>query len=311
MKIKLFCVIILSLIQINTAFSQSTFEFLRIDKSARAAALAGSFVANNDDPNVIFYNPAGLKFLQNSPASFSFVKYLKDINLASVTYSTKFEKIGRFGFGAEYINYGSFTEADEFGNKLGEFNVNELAFVAGYANELDNNFYYGANVKFIYSGIADRSATAIGFDLGLHYVIPESQWNFGFSMTNIGTQISSYYETKESIPFEIKAGIAKKLEHLPLRIFLTFNRLNEKQDDFIKRFKAFSIGTEFTLSSVLRLRLGFDNQKRDELKVGTSAGLAGFNIGLGAVISDYTFDYAFSSWGLIGGLHRISVATTF
>ncbi len=311
MKTKLFCLILLFSVYSTIAFSQSTFEFLRIDKSARAAALAGSFVANSDDPNVLYYNPAGLKLLQDSPASFSFVKYHLDINLASLAYSTEFDGIGRFGFGVEYINYGKFTEADDFGNKTGEFSVNDLAFIAGYANELDNNFYYGANAKFIYSGIADRTSTAIGFDFGLHYTIPESQWNFGFSMVNIGTQISSYYDTKESIPFEIKAGVAKKLEHLPLRIYLSFNKLNEKQDDFFKRFKAFAIGTEFTLSSALRLRLGYDNVKRDELKIGTSAGLAGFNIGLGAIISNYTFDYAFSSWGLIGGLHRISIATTF
>ena len=74
-----------------------------------------------------------------------------DINLATLSYSTEFENIGRFGAAIKYINYGNFEEADEFGTKTGEFSASEFAFVLGYANQLDENFYYGANAKFIYS----------------------------------------------------------------------------------------------------------------------------------------------------------------
>ncbi len=98
--------------------------------SARAAGLGGSFVTNNDDVDVIFFNPAGLGFLEKDPVSFSFVKHLMDINLFSVTYSTEFENIGRFGTGVQYINYGTFDEADANGNITGEFGAGELAFLA-------------------------------------------------------------------------------------------------------------------------------------------------------------------------------------
>ncbi len=108
-------IIILSVVSVK---AQNTYDFLRLDMSARAGALAGSFVSNNDDPNVIFYNPAGLDMLQGQPVSFSFVKHLLDINLASLTYSQEFEGIGRFGAGIKYINYGTFTEANSDGVKL-------------------------------------------------------------------------------------------------------------------------------------------------------------------------------------------------
>ena len=127
-------VIFLSLTYIifgNLAYSQNTYDFLRLDGSARAGALGGSFVSNNDDADVIFYNPAGIELLEGNPASFSFVKHLMDINLASLSYSTEFEDVGRFGAAIKYINYGSFEEADEFGNRTGEFGANEMAFVIG------------------------------------------------------------------------------------------------------------------------------------------------------------------------------------
>lgn len=294
----------------NISYSQKTYDFLRLDMSARAGALGGSFVSNNDDADVIFYNPAGLKLLNANPVSFSFVKHLLDINLASLSYSTELEGIGRFGAAIKYINYGTFDEADEFGTRTGEFGAGELALIVGYANQLDDNFYYGGNVKFIYSSIADRSSNAVAVDLGLHYSIPDKNWNFGFSVLNLGTQLTSYLTADEELPIDVAVGVSKKLENLPLRLSVDFHRLNEDRDDFAQRFKAFTVGAEFTLSKVLKLRFGYDNERRNELKIGTTSGIAGFNGGLGITISKYQFDYGYSSLGLIGELHRISISTS-
>ena len=310
MKFKLALIIFFILLLNSSIFSQNTYDFLRLDLSARAAALGGTFVSNTDDPNVIFYNPAGLKMLTGSPISFSFLKYLLDINFASITYSTEFENIGRFAAGIKYVNYGKFTAADEFGNVTGEYGAGEAAFILGYSNIIDKNFYYGANAKFIYSSIADRSSSALALDLGLNYNVPAQEFSVGFAILNAGGQLSSYYNTKENLPLDFTIGASKKLTYLPLRLSLDFHRLNDKQSDFISHLKAFSLGAEFTLSKVLRLRLGYDNLKRQELTIGTLAGLAGFNVGLGAVIKGYSFDYGFSSLGAIGALHRISITTT-
>lgn len=294
----------------NLAYSQNTYDFLRLDGSARAGALGGSFVSNNDDADVIFYNPAGIELLEGNPASFSFVKHLMDINLASLSYSAEIENIGRFGAAIKYINYGNFDGADDFGTKTGEFSAGEIAFVLGYANQLDDNFYYGANAKFIYSGIESRSSTAMAVDLGLHYAIPDKNWNFGFAVLNLGGQLSKYYNTSEDLPLDVVIGVSKKLENLPLRLSVDFHKLNEDRDEFIERFKAFTVGAEFTLSKVLKLRLGYDNERRSEFKIGSTAGVAGFNVGLGVKVSDYQFDYGYSSLGLVGGLHRIGISTS-
>ncbi|HSD62975.1 MAG TPA: type IX secretion system protein PorQ [Ignavibacteriaceae bacterium] len=304
----LFLVIIFS---IASTDAQNTYDFMRLDMSARAGALAGSFVTNNDDPDVIFYNPAGLDLLEGQPVSFSFVKHLLDINLASLSYSQNFENIGRFGAAVKYINYGNFTKADDFGNKIGDFSAGEIAFILGYANALDENFYYGVNVKYIYSSLAEYSSSAIAGDIGLHYAFPAAMMDIGFAVLNLGSQIDYYIDTREKLPLDMVVGISKRLENLPVRLSLDFHKLNEDQNDFFQRLKAFTIGAEFNLSKVLKLRFGYDNEKRSELKVGTTSGIAGFNAGFGAIISGYNFDYGFSSLGTIGSLHRISIGTTF
>lgn len=310
MKKTAFLFALILIIYSRQILAQNTYEFLRVDNSARSGALAGSYISNNDDADVIFYNPSGIGLLTERPVSFSFVKHLLDINLASLSYSQEFEGIGRFGAGIKYINYGNFTEANEFGAKTGEFGAGEFAFLIGYSNILYENFYYGANAKVIYSSIADRSSSAMAVDLGLHYAIPNSNWNFGFAALNLGGQISSYYNTKEKLPIDVAVGVSKKLAYLPLKLSVDFHKLNEDRDDFVSRLKAFTVGAEFTLSKVMKLRFGYDNEKRTELKIGSTAGIAGFNVGLGAKISSYQFDYGYSSLGLIGALHRISISTT-
>lgn len=303
----LFIVFILST---SAVIGQTTYDFLNVDMSARAAALGGSFSTNNDDVDVIFSNPAGMGFLEKNPVSFSFVKHLMDINLFSLAYSTEFENIGRFGAGVKYINYGTFDKADEFGNRTGEFGAGELAFIVGYTNEFSENFYYGTNAKVIYSSIADESSSALALDLGINYEIPKQQINLAAAVLNLGTQLSSYLDTKEDLPLDITIGISKRLENLPVRLSLDFHQLNKERDEFYQHLKGFTIGAEFYLSEVFTLRFGYDNEARSDLKIGSSSGIAGFNGGLGVKISEYIFNYGYSSMGSIGAMHRIGLATS-
>lgn len=302
---KIYLTITIIILNINTIYSQEVYRFLNLDSSPRAASLAGSYVANNDDPNVIFYNPAGIFNGISDQISFSYISHLADINSASASYIKEFESIGSVGFGVQYVGYGSFKEADQFGNVTGSFNATDIAFTFSYSNMLDENFNYGVSTKFIYSGIADVSSTGLAFDFGLQYLWKEQNWKFGFSALNLGTQLTTYFGKKENLPVDIKFGLSKKLQHMPFEFFFSFNKLNDREE----RFKNITAGGEFSLGKFLKLRLGYDVQRRKELKIGTSAGLAGFNFGVGIKIKEYLFDYGFSSYGLIGGLHRIGVRT--
>jgi hypothetical protein len=287
--------------------NNTTYAFLRLDNGARSAAMAGSFVSITDDPSVIFYNPAGLGTLTSGQASFGFLKHLLDINSGYAAYGQPFRDWGWFGVGISYINYGSFTQTDEVGNNLGTFHANELALLGGYSNLVYDVIHYGINLKIIYSSIADSRSAAVAVDIGGMYVIEEHQIAIGASLLNAGRQINKYVNTQEDLPLDLKIGLSKRLEHLPLLLNLDFHRLNESAEDFLTRFRAFTVGGEFTASDALRLRFGYNNQQRRDLKFGTSAGLAGFSFGAGVLVDRYKIDYAFSSLGKVGGLHRFTV----
>ena len=281
---------------------QNTYDFLRLDSSPRAAALGGAYVSVNDDPNIIFYNPAGITNIENIPISFSFLKHLVDINSVSLASTFNIDGIGKFASSLQYINYGDFEERDESGNKLGNFNPSDLAFTIAYGNRFNENLTYGIGLKLIYSNIADNSSLGIAGDLGLQYLLPQNGWSFGLSVLNIGNQLTYYNEVSEDLPTSIQLGATKTLERMPLQIFFAFTRLND--DD---RFKFFNIGAEFTLSKIIQLRFGYDNIKREEYKVASSSGLGGFSFGIGIDVKGYDVDYAFNSIGDIGAMHRIGV----
>ena len=299
--------IMLGCIATPLAAQQGTFNFLRTDVSARAAALNGSFVSMKDDPNVLFYNPASLGTLSMPKISASYVNHLMDVNAGTLCYGQYMEGIGNIGAGVTYINYGSFNRTDEFFNTLGTFGATELAIVAGIAAHYDDDLFVGINAKYIYSSIAEYSSSGLAIDLGFLYDIPSQNLTIGGSILNIGKQSYPYINTKEPLPLDVKLGITKRPEHLPVFLNLDFHRLNESGDNFLDRFSSFTIGAEFLMSKSLRVRVGYNNKQRKELKTGTTAGLGGFSLGFGLVFNEYQIDYAYNSYGDFGGIQRFSL----
>ncbi len=290
----------------------STFDFLRLPMSARAAALGNTFLTGLNDPAMLFTNPGALSSIEGPSASIGFLKHLMDVNAGYAAYAQKYDELGWFSAGITYVNYGSFDETDKFGNLTGStFGASDMALSLGYGNRIEN-LHYGAAVKVIYSYIEEYSASGLALDAGVSYNIPEQQIVIAASVLNLGTQLSSYGSQNEDLPFDLRIGVGKKLEHLPLNIMLNFHKLNESADSFFDRFQNFSIGGEFDLSDSFKARVGYYNEMRRELKIGNTAKLAGFSGGFGLLVSGYMVDYAYTSLGeLPGALHRFAITTTF
>jgi long-subunit fatty acid transport protein len=289
----------------------TTYEFLRMDVGARAAGVAGTFLTVTDDPTVLFYNPAALATLSVPRGSAGFFKHLLDVNSGHVSYAQEFPGLGWFGAGVVYTGYGSFDERDELGNMLGSFSANDLALLVGYANTYEGSLSYGANVKFIYSSIAGYSSTGLAADLGVLYTVPESRVTLGASLRNLGFQLGTYAGVTEDLPIDLSIGASVVPRGIPLLLNVGFHRLTDQADSFGDRFRSFTVGGEFTISRVFQLRVGYDNAVRQDLKIGTSSGLAGFSGGIGVAVGDYRLDYALSSLGKVGSLHRITVGGAF
>ncbi len=285
-----------------------TFGFLRNEVSPRSAALGGGFVTMTDDAAVIFLNPAALGTLSGERFGVGFTKNLLDINSGYACYGRQIENFGFVGAGVQYINYGKFDGKGAEGQDIGSFGAGELALTVGYAGELPGGLHYGANAKYIYSSIAEYSSSGMAIDAGIQYILVRDRVLFGASLTNLGTQFSPYINTQESLPLDLTMGLSLFPEHLPAVVTINFHKLNEAVDTFTDHLKLFSAGVELSPASNIQIRVGYNNERRQELKLGTSSGFAGLSAGLGVSSGDYTIDYSYTSYGGVGAVHQISVS---
>lgn len=291
-------------------FAQSsvTYEFLRNEVSARAAGLGGSFVTGIDDPNVIFYNPAGLATLSGRRISVGYLQHLVDIKSGHFSFGTEIPNLGFIGAGVLYVNYGDFDRTGDEGQNLGTFSAGDLAIAAGYAGNIQPRMTYGVNAKFIYSSIAEARSSAAAVDFGIQYIAVADRMVLGLSVLNLGTQFSPYMTTRENLPLDLNVGMSFYPEHLPAMLVVNFHKLTEARDSFGDRLRVFSVGVEFTPGPNVHLRAGYNNERRQDLKIQNSLGLSGFSVGGGINTEGYTIDYAFTSFGEIGGVHRVTLS---
>jgi hypothetical protein len=310
--------IFLLIAYINSGTSQagegtSGFEFLRTEYSSRAASMGRAFVAMRGDINGLYHNPSGMAFLNQDQFVVNYTDYLVDFGGGFAAYSHRLSGSGQLSGSVIWMNYGDFDETDEFAQQTGRsYGAYDLAFALSYADILEDYFSYGVTIKYVHSKIDMFTADALAFDFGLMYSAPfDDNLYFGISLLNVGRPLSAFVETKESLPKSLRFGVAKKLEHLPLELNVALNDLNVSESNFWDRLAKFSIGGEFTLSQVIRLRLGYENELHSDLDTGQGSGFAGVSMGFGLHWNDYRFDYGYSSYGDLGGTHRIGIYGSF
>ncbi|MCS6808932.1 MAG: PorV/PorQ family protein [Bacteroidota bacterium] len=298
------------------------YGFLRNDASARAAALAGSFIAVQNDPVTLFYNPAGIASTEDNQLSITFFKHVADINSGFVAYTTSLQALGvksnapiaqgSIAAGVNYVHYGTFQRVDRNGSSLSSsFGGGNIAYTIGYANELDSQWFYGVAIKYINTYLDNAATGAFAVDVGMLYRIPKSNVNIALCVLNAGGQVTPIHGTHEPLPLDVRLGVNHRLRGLPLLLNLTFTRLADEVPTFTDRFLNFALGGEFYVGSALRVRIGYDNQRRREIAADTQPRLAGFSGGVGITLNTITIDYALSLLGIPGDVHRLSLNVHF
>lgn len=314
---------------------ESTYQFLELTNSARIAALGGNQIAIYDtsDLNLPFNNPALLHKAMENTLLINYVNYLSDINYGYASYAKSYKGIGNFALGMHYINYGKFEEATELGDLTGfNFTAAEYALNIIYSNNY-KRLNYGVNLKPILSSFESYQSIGIAADLGLSFVSKDSLTNVALVVSNIGTQITTYYQdgNREKIPFNLQAGISRRLQHAPLIFSITLQHLNkwdlakpgsepdpnnlnsinifERDESFGKQLMRHTIvGVEILPSENFILRAGYNYQRRQELKFDDKLSTVGFSFGFGVKVKRFRLDYANSRFHLAGSSNLFSLA---
>lgn len=295
----------------------TTFSFLRLEPSAASASLGGSVVAvPGDDISSFLYNPARLSSSMTGTVSLTYLNHLSDVTSGLAAYVHSSEELSTTFAGAiRYMSWGTLEGADELGQSTGEFGAGNLAASVSASRMYDANTSYGVTIHYIRSDIASYSASALAFDAGASYTTVESGLTVAASLSNLGFTMSSLGETSDELPMDLRLGVAKQLQHLPLMLSLSFYNLTDfdrinadasRLDDVLHHIV---VGGEFQFGSSFNARLGYNHRRHDELKTKSRLDFAGFSMGAGIEVKSIRVDYARSSWSENGSLNQFTVST--
>lgn len=295
----------------------SAFPLLRLDASARAAALGGAFAATYDgDASALFYHPALANEQSHNAVSASYLNHLSDLNAGFLAYSRSFDGIGTASGGLRFLSYGEFDGRDAQGNPTGDFGASQVALTLGLARALSDRIRYGANVHLVYGAIEEAGATALGADLGVLYHLPAQQLTVSASVNNLGAALDKYYQRDVDLPVDLRLAVSKRLRYLPLRLSVSGYNLHDFSqgpgggNSFDEVMRHLAIGGELQPVDALALRLGYSHRRHQELRSGDDRfDPAGLSAGFGLTVRSITVDYAFSSWSEAGGLHQFGLRT--
>lgn len=315
-----------------------TYSFLNLTPSARVAALGGSVIpVVDDDVSLVMMNPGALNPDMDNQVSLSTALYYADVNFGYAGYARHIDKWNTtLAGGIQYISYGEMERMNVQGFGEGRFKAAEYALYLS-ASRMYQRIRYGATLKLITSSMEQYSSTGVALDLGATYKDSTGRFMVGAVVRNLGTQISTYTpDNREPLPLNISVGVARQLEHLPVRFVAVFHNLQQfdiRYDDpnvqeqtgflgidslgaqeesnytFDKFARHAILSAEFLLGKNLRFRVGYNHMRRQELKLSTRAGLTGFSLGFGLRISKFHLDYSMARYHMAGSSHQFTLAT--
>ena len=138
------------------------------------------------------------------------------------------------------------------------------------------------------------------------------------------------------MPFEVQLGISKKLKHVPLRLSINLNHLQnwniayndstyltntnnqlsseqkaERNKTSIvgEALRHITLGAEIMPSKSVNLRFGFNFKRRSELALADRSGLVGFSWGLGFRIKKFHISYGSARYHLAGSSNHFTITT--
>jgi tetratricopeptide (TPR) repeat protein len=275
---------------------------------ARALALGKAYVAmapngpnGPSDPTVVYWNPAGLDYLEKKGANFFYSNLIAGSSYNYVGFVYPTISIGSFGFGWIRIGTDDIIARDEKAVPGDNLGFSHQLFLFSYAKKLTDNLALGISLKLERFNL-NVSDTGFGGDLGLLYR-PDFETSilrdltFGLNIQNIARP--SLRLVNESIPSprNIKFGFAKPIYMAEERnAFTLLFDVNKSENSSA----TIHFGSEYSLNNQAMVRFGINNGQ-----IAFGAGASFHNIQL-----DYSFGKLFEGPDFSGS-HRFSVTIEF
>jgi len=296
-------------------------KFLQIGISARAVGMGEAFLGIADDASAIFYNPAGLTWVQGKQAMFTHISYPAEIRFEFGSFVLPFPKLGGvIGLGLYVLDAGDIPVTDysypspDFSSGQ-TFSPKDYAVTVSYARNLTDRLSLGFTGKYIAElygdglfnvtkGVnEDFSATGWAADVGTIYNTGYRGLRIGMMISNFGPDMK-FVQEGYPLPIDFKFGgsIDVVNNHQHKAVFAV--ELSHPSDN-LEKYRA---GVEYWFNNSVALRAGNQFTHDDYLGgITLGAGLKVKNL----IAKEFKIDYAFQDSGVLSTFHRFSLLLSF
>ncbi len=310
----------------------SAATFLEIGIGARAAAMGGAYAAIANDATALYWNPAGIAWVEGIQAEFMHSEWLAETTYDYLGFVVSLPSINSsIGASIIYLDYGespvrTVNRPEGTGEK---YSARDMALSVSYALALTNRFSFGITGKYISQRIWSEEGSAVAVDVGVLYKTGLKGLQLGASMSNFGSdiQLDGRHLTTIADPDPLVANFDRvpvnyKVGAYPLPLLFRVGLAYER--DFGKYTRALvavdvnhpsnttesiNLGMEVGIGDMIYFRGGYENMfERDAINGLTlGGGIDYYQRGSWGV----RIDYAWSDWGILDKTQRFSVGIRF
>lgn len=289
----------------RNAFSAgtTTADFLKVSPDSRSAALGATGAADPASGFAAFLNPAlpavaGHK-LQVSAGQTQWVLGTQVSHYAA-TFRSADRSAGAWGAAVTFtqLSVPSFQGTDAYGNATGDIAFGARSLGVSLSRAWGERLALGAGVKQVtqgFEGGLSEQTQVLAWDAGIFARSATGRWNAGAVLANAGGSAGEG-AAADRLPTTVRASL--ELHPEDRRFTWTLEGSNGAGKT------AVGAGVGFSPKAGMTLRAGYDGR--------VSGGqYAGLTSGLGMAFGDFTLDYAFSPFGELGNVQRISASWAY
>jgi len=262
-----------------------TAAMLDIGLGARALGMGGAHIAVADDAAAVYYNPAGLAFIDGRHVVSLYTNQFGAAGYMGLGYAQRY-----LGVGGMKLDASGIDQTDEFANVTGVFGVTDLTLILGAAAKVMPQFGVGGAVKYYSQALPANSGRGVTGDIGILFATDSGKFRLGAICRNVLGSLK--YDSGHTDAFDrsLGAGVAvRPMDNLLLAADVIW------KDGIDAR-----IGGEFRLGKfALRAGGGYRDEKLS------------FSAGAGFLLPAFSIDYAYQTHSILPDSHRLSLCVKF
>lgn len=214
--------IITFIIVTTSLIAKSSYPGLHIFTSSNDLSLGGSGLLYGSSISSKI-NP-GVNFTDKI-ISTSLTKFPAQITSENIGVGFPFKK-GSGSISIFHVTYGTFQGYNELAEKTSNYTSQDLSLRGSYsklAKKLPLRF--GFSTQLLRSSLSKLENYYISISIGSIFILSKDNLKLGFSVHNLGKQLNNNFDMDNEV--ELVFSILKKLNYLPLQVFVDFSNKRE------------------------------------------------------------------------------------